>query len=77
MSPFLCANILQSTILRISQHNVFVYLFKLLCWIPDICPQVVTNTSGCGIESTEKIADCMKNLDIDTIVTIGQVRYCM
>ncbi|XP_067445474.1 fatty acyl-CoA hydrolase precursor, medium chain-like [Thunnus thynnus] len=29
--------------------------------------QVVANISGCSIESTEKIADCMRNLDIDTI----------
>ncbi|XP_044213363.1 cocaine esterase-like [Thunnus albacares] len=34
--------------------------------------QVVANISGCSIESMEKIADCMRNLDIDTIVTIGQ-----
>ncbi|XP_044049294.1 fatty acyl-CoA hydrolase precursor, medium chain isoform X2 [Siniperca chuatsi] len=34
--------------------------------------QVVANVSGCSLESTEKIADCMRNLDIKTIVTIGQ-----
>ncbi|XP_053171374.1 fatty acyl-CoA hydrolase precursor, medium chain-like isoform X1 [Scomber japonicus] len=34
--------------------------------------QFVANASGCSIESTQKIADCMRNLDIDTIVTIGQ-----
>ncbi|XP_053176045.1 fatty acyl-CoA hydrolase precursor, medium chain-like [Scomber japonicus] len=34
--------------------------------------QVVANASGCSIESTEKIADCMRNLDIDTIMTIVQ-----
>ncbi|KAM7396518.1 hypothetical protein PAMP_019552 [Pampus punctatissimus] len=34
--------------------------------------QVVANASGCSIESTEKIADCMRNLDIDTILIIGQ-----
>ncbi|XP_062298303.1 cocaine esterase-like [Scomber scombrus] len=34
--------------------------------------QVVANASGCIIESTEKMADCMRNLDIDTIMTIGQ-----
>ncbi|XP_053171373.1 fatty acyl-CoA hydrolase precursor, medium chain-like isoform X2 [Scomber japonicus] len=34
--------------------------------------QFVANASGCSIESTQKIADCMRNLNIDTIVTIGQ-----
>ncbi|CAK6972602.1 Hypothetical predicted protein [Scomber scombrus] len=34
--------------------------------------QVVANASGCSIESTEKIADCMRNLNIDTIMTIVQ-----
>ncbi|XP_053176044.1 fatty acyl-CoA hydrolase precursor, medium chain-like [Scomber japonicus] len=34
--------------------------------------QVVANASGCSIESTEKIADCMRNLDIDTIMTLVQ-----
>ncbi|KAF3688977.1 Fatty acyl-CoA hydrolase precursor, medium chain [Channa argus] len=32
--------------------------------------QVVANASGCGLESTEKIAECMKNLDIDTVVNM-------
>ncbi|XP_071359110.1 cocaine esterase [Trachinotus anak] len=32
--------------------------------------QIVANISGCSLESTEKIAHCMKNLDIDTIVKI-------
>uniref|UniRef100_A0A7N6AJR3 Carboxylic ester hydrolase n=1 Tax=Anabas testudineus TaxID=64144 RepID=A0A7N6AJR3_ANATE len=32
--------------------------------------QMVANISGCSLESTEKIADCMRNLDIDTIVNI-------
>ncbi|XP_070763399.1 cocaine esterase-like [Enoplosus armatus] len=34
--------------------------------------QVVANISGCSIESTEKMADCMRNVDIGTIVSIGQ-----
>ncbi|XP_070686336.1 cocaine esterase [Pempheris klunzingeri] len=34
--------------------------------------QVVANVSGCSLESTEKIADCMRNLDNDTIMTIVQ-----
>ncbi|XP_051807949.1 uncharacterized protein ces2b isoform X14 [Acanthochromis polyacanthus] len=34
--------------------------------------QMVANASGCSIESTEKFADCMRNLDIDTIVAIGE-----
>uniref|UniRef100_A0A7N6ASU3 Carboxylic ester hydrolase n=1 Tax=Anabas testudineus TaxID=64144 RepID=A0A7N6ASU3_ANATE len=32
--------------------------------------QMVANISGCSLESTEKIADCLRNLDIDTIVNI-------
>ncbi|KAA8590276.1 hypothetical protein FQN60_014210 [Etheostoma spectabile] len=34
--------------------------------------QVVANISGCSLESTEKMADCMRNLNINTIVAIGQ-----
>ncbi|XP_062276032.1 fatty acyl-CoA hydrolase precursor, medium chain-like isoform X2 [Scomber scombrus] len=34
--------------------------------------QVVANASGCSIASIQKIADCMRNLDIDTIMTIVQ-----
>ncbi|XP_029008615.1 cocaine esterase-like [Betta splendens] len=34
--------------------------------------QMVANASGCSHESTKKIADCIRNLDIDTIVTIGK-----
>ncbi|XP_029008617.1 pyrethroid hydrolase Ces2e-like [Betta splendens] len=34
--------------------------------------QLVANVSGCSTESTKTIADCMKNLDIDTIVSIGK-----
>ncbi|XP_074488425.1 fatty acyl-CoA hydrolase precursor, medium chain-like [Sebastes fasciatus] len=34
--------------------------------------QMVANISGCSLESTEKIADCMRNLDINTIEAIGQ-----
>ncbi|XP_037624335.1 fatty acyl-CoA hydrolase precursor, medium chain-like isoform X2 [Sebastes umbrosus] len=33
--------------------------------------QMVANISGCSLESTEKIADCMRNLDINTIEAIG------
>ncbi|XP_039987862.1 fatty acyl-CoA hydrolase precursor, medium chain isoform X2 [Xiphias gladius] len=34
--------------------------------------QMVANVTGCSLESTEKTADCMRNLDIETIVTIGK-----
>uniref|UniRef100_A0A3B4ZLE3 Carboxylic ester hydrolase n=1 Tax=Stegastes partitus TaxID=144197 RepID=A0A3B4ZLE3_9TELE len=34
--------------------------------------QMVANASGCSIESTEKIGDCMRNLDIDTIVALAK-----
>ncbi|XP_029008611.1 fatty acyl-CoA hydrolase precursor, medium chain-like [Betta splendens] len=34
--------------------------------------KIVANVSGCNHESTEKIADCFRNLDVDTIVTIGK-----
>ncbi|XP_059192083.1 fatty acyl-CoA hydrolase precursor, medium chain-like isoform X3 [Centropristis striata] len=34
--------------------------------------QMVANASGCSLESTEEIADCMRSVDIDTIVTLGQ-----
>ncbi|KAM9854622.1 pyrethroid hydrolase Ces2e-like [Aulostomus maculatus] len=40
--------------------------------------KMVANISGCSTESSEKIADCMQNLNIDTIVTIvkeEQIRY--
>uniref|UniRef100_A0A3P8RJQ9 Carboxylic ester hydrolase n=1 Tax=Astatotilapia calliptera TaxID=8154 RepID=A0A3P8RJQ9_ASTCA len=36
--------------------------------------QAVANASGCSLESTKKISDCMRNLDIDTIVGFTQVR---
>ncbi|XP_041794566.1 fatty acyl-CoA hydrolase precursor, medium chain-like [Chelmon rostratus] len=34
--------------------------------------QMVANGCGCSLKSTEKIAGCIKNLDISAIVTIGQ-----
>ncbi|XP_047451685.1 fatty acyl-CoA hydrolase precursor, medium chain-like isoform X1 [Mugil cephalus] len=34
--------------------------------------QMVANSSDCSLESTKSIADCMKNLDIETIVAVGQ-----
>ncbi|KAM4573138.1 pyrethroid hydrolase Ces2e-like [Odontesthes bonariensis] len=34
--------------------------------------QVVANASGCSLESTKKIAECMRSLDIDTILTLGK-----
>ncbi|KAL6106970.1 ces5a [Pungitius sinensis] len=34
--------------------------------------QVVSNKTGCSLESTEKIADCIRNLDIDTILSTVQ-----
>ncbi|XP_030282105.1 liver carboxylesterase 2-like [Sparus aurata] len=40
--------------------------------------KMAANVSGCGHESTQKLADCMKNLDFETFVTIGkneQLRY--
>nr|XP_046248919.1 cocaine esterase-like [Scatophagus argus] len=33
---------------------------------------MVANMSGCSLESSKKIADCMKNLDINTIVTLAE-----
>ncbi|KAG8012322.1 Fatty acyl-CoA hydrolase precursor [Nibea albiflora] len=32
--------------------------------------QVIANISGCSIESTEAIADCMRNLDLNTYVNL-------
>ncbi|KAK2842093.1 hypothetical protein Q5P01_012293 [Channa striata] len=32
--------------------------------------QIVANASGCSSESTEKIADCLKNLDTDKVVNM-------
>ncbi|XP_040894048.1 cocaine esterase-like [Toxotes jaculatrix] len=32
--------------------------------------QMVANVSGCSLESTENFTQCMRNLDIDTVVTI-------
>ncbi|XP_037606428.1 fatty acyl-CoA hydrolase precursor, medium chain-like [Sebastes umbrosus] len=37
--------------------------------------QVVANISGCSLESTQKIADCMRNVNINTIVDMGQGEY--
>lgn len=34
--------------------------------------QAIANASGCSLESTKKISDCMRNLDIDTIVGFTQ-----
>ncbi|XP_008274103.1 liver carboxylesterase 2-like [Stegastes partitus] len=34
--------------------------------------EMVGKTSGCSIESTKKFADCMRNLDIDTIKALGE-----
>ncbi|TWW75561.1 Pyrethroid hydrolase [Takifugu flavidus] len=34
--------------------------------------QLVANVSGCSAESTEKTADCIKSLDMETIVTIAK-----
>ncbi|KAM4734643.1 fatty acyl-CoA hydrolase precursor, medium chain [Anableps anableps] len=34
--------------------------------------QAAANASGCSLESTEKIAKCMRNLDIDTILALGK-----
>ncbi|XP_053740523.1 fatty acyl-CoA hydrolase precursor, medium chain-like isoform X1 [Synchiropus splendidus] len=36
--------------------------------------QIVANMSGCSAESTEKIASCMRNLDMETILAIVKVR---
>lgn len=32
--------------------------------------KIVANMSGCLVESTEKIADCMKNVEVDTILPL-------
>ncbi|XP_022610069.1 fatty acyl-CoA hydrolase precursor, medium chain-like [Seriola dumerili] len=40
--------------------------------------QMIANVSGCSLESSEKIAHCMKTLDFETILKIGEdekVRY--
>eukprot|EP00066_Takifugu_rubripes_P011390 XP_003980054.2 PREDICTED: fatty acyl-CoA hydrolase precursor, medium chain-like [Takifugu rubripes] len=34
--------------------------------------QLVANVSGCSAESTEKTADCIKSLDMETILTIAK-----
>uniref|UniRef100_A0A3B3VUG6 Carboxylic ester hydrolase n=1 Tax=Poecilia latipinna TaxID=48699 RepID=A0A3B3VUG6_9TELE len=34
--------------------------------------QAVVNASGCSLGCTEKIAKCMRNLDIDTILALGK-----
>ncbi|XP_043980928.1 liver carboxylesterase 1 isoform X1 [Gambusia affinis] len=34
--------------------------------------QAVANASGCSFESTEKIAECMRDLDRDTILAVGK-----
>uniref|UniRef100_A0A3B3BZI5 Carboxylic ester hydrolase n=1 Tax=Oryzias melastigma TaxID=30732 RepID=A0A3B3BZI5_ORYME len=31
--------------------------------------QAVANASGCSLESTKKIAECMKNVDLDTLIS--------
>ncbi|XP_015259102.1 PREDICTED: neuroligin-1-like isoform X1 [Cyprinodon variegatus] len=36
--------------------------------------QAVANASGCSFESTEQIAKCIRNLDIDTILALGKDR---
>ncbi|KAM3608903.1 uncharacterized protein V6R79_006583 [Siganus canaliculatus] len=38
--------------------------------------QLIANVSGCGIES-EKIAQCMKNLDMDAVLRTAQVSHSM
>lgn len=40
-----------------------------------ICPQIVANVSGCSLDSTKQIADCMRSLDFDAILGFTQVRY--
>uniref|UniRef100_A0AAQ4Q478 Carboxylic ester hydrolase n=1 Tax=Gasterosteus aculeatus aculeatus TaxID=481459 RepID=A0AAQ4Q478_GASAC len=37
--------------------------------------QVVANKTVCSLESTEKIADCIRNLDLDTILSTVQDSY--
>nr|XP_057931474.1 cocaine esterase [Doryrhamphus excisus] len=34
--------------------------------------EVVANRSGCSIESTQQIADCMRNMDLDTFLTLAK-----
>ncbi|XP_026195604.1 fatty acyl-CoA hydrolase precursor, medium chain-like isoform X2 [Anabas testudineus] len=34
--------------------------------------QLMANGSGCSLQSTEKFADCVRNLDYDSLVTIGK-----
>ncbi|XP_054475695.1 fatty acyl-CoA hydrolase precursor, medium chain-like [Anoplopoma fimbria] len=37
-----------------------------------VTPKQVANLTGCSYESTEKFADCIKNLDLDPIMVIAQ-----
>ncbi|KAM3609035.1 uncharacterized protein V6R79_008807 [Siganus canaliculatus] len=37
--------------------------------------QMAANMSGCSLESTEKIAQCMKHLDMDAVLTIVEMRF--
>ncbi|XP_028304099.1 fatty acyl-CoA hydrolase precursor, medium chain-like [Gouania willdenowi] len=34
--------------------------------------RIVANASGCNMESTEKIADCMRNLDLESIIPFAK-----
>ncbi|XP_068459415.1 cocaine esterase [Clinocottus analis] len=34
---------------------------------------MVANMSGCSLKSTKKIADCMRNIDLDAILAIGKL----
>lgn len=37
---------------------------------------MVTNVSGCSTESTKKTVDCIKNMDIETILALAKVSFC-
>ncbi|MEQ2231499.1 hypothetical protein ILYODFUR_001125 [Ilyodon furcidens] len=42
---------------------------------PVLVMQPVGNTSGCSHKSTEKIAKCMRNLDSDTLLALGNESF--
>lgn len=54
--------------------RIYLCITTFFRWILFVRPQIVANMSGCSLESTEKIAHCMKNLDVDTFESFGKVR---
>ncbi len=54
-------------------HNIE----NMACFLFILFSQMVANVSGCSLESSKIIADCMKNLDFNTIETLTKVRHFM